>query len=139
MRRAASAETILTRGPVVLGQPEGGGQDAVVGLVGVEPEGGHPVEEEAVDGHPHRPPGGQGHRFPEIPSAVDPQALQVAHHRPGGPADVVEPALVPVQLLDDGERDDDVGVTEGVERQGVGEQDAGVEDHGRPHTSVLLA
>ena len=129
----------LDPGRVVLGQAEGGGQDAVVGLVGVEAEGRHLVEDEAVDGHPQRPAGGQGDGLPEIAAALDPQALQVPHDRPGGPADVVEPALVAVELLDDGERDDDVGVTEGVERVGVGEQDAGVEDHGRPHTSVLLA
>ena len=121
----------------VLGQPEGGGQDPVVRLVGVEPEGRHPVEDQPVDGHPERPAGGQGDGLPEITPAVDPQPFQVAHHRPGRPPDVVEAALVPVEFLDDGQRDDDVGVTEGVERVRVGEQDARVEDNGRPHTSVL--
>ena len=106
---------------------------------GLRPRAGDLVEDEAVDGHPERAAGGQGDRFPEIAAAVDPQALQVPHDRPGRPADVVEAALVAVELLDDGQRDDDVGVAEGVERVGVGEQDAGVEDHGRPHTSVLLA
>ena len=122
----------------VPGETEGGGQDPVVGLLGVEPVGRHLVEDEAVDGHPQRPAGRQGDGLPEVTAAVDPQALQIPHHVPGRPADVIEAALVAVELLDDRQRDDDVGIPEGVERVGVRQQDAGVEDNGRPNTSCLL-
>ena len=47
------------------------------------------------------------------PAVADAEILDRAQRRAGGPADVVGPALQPVELLDDRERDHDVAPVEG--------------------------
>ena len=99
MRSAASFDTIVRRCP--LGLSEGGADDAVVGQRRVEP-----VLEEAVlldpvdlDLQACSVPSGTG-------SASDPplrtrSSSMRAQRGPGGAADVVDPCLQPVELLDD--------------------------------------
>ena len=52
-----------------------------------------------------------------------------------GAADVVGPRLQLVELLDDGERDDDVVVAEGVDARRIGDQHRRVEDDSSPGVS----
>ena len=113
----------------VLGLAEGGGEDAVVGLGGIEALGRDLVEHEAVGLDAQRAAPGQRHRVADVAAVGDAQLLEGADDLACGPAHVVDPGLVLVELLHHDQRDHGVGVAEGEQRLRVRDQHRGVEHH----------
>ena len=119
MRRAASLETTHVGAVHLLAERRA--DDAVVGDRRVETVLDQQVLLHAVDLDLHRAGrravahrGGIGERS----AGVDPQLLERAQRRARGAADVVDPALQPVELLDDRQRDHHVGPDEAGEHDG---------------------
>ncbi len=113
-------------GPVA-GLAEGRRQDAVVGLVGVEPAGRHLGGVQPVGLDAERAAVGEGHGRADVAAVVDPQVLDAPDHLPGRPAHVVGPRLVLVELLDDHQGDHRVVTGEGVDRLRIGDEHRRVE------------
>ena len=118
-------------GAAVDGLPERRGEDAVVVLGRVEAVLADLVEVEAVRLDAQRAAVGQRHRLADVAAVGDAQLLDGADHRPGRPPDVVHPALVLVELLDDHQRDHRVGVREGRDRVRIRDEHRRVEHHPR--------
>ena len=77
------------------------------------------------------PPPGSGHGWRRVAARLVAEALDHPQQLPGRHAHRVEALLEAVELLDHGERDDQVGAGVGVEHAvGVGHQRRGVEDDG---------
>ena len=120
----------------VLGLPERGADDPVVGHLRVEAVLDeevllHPVD---LDAERARPAGRERHRGRERAAGADAQILDRAQRGAGGAPDVVEPGLQRVELLDDRQRDDDVGVAEAVDGPRIGDEHRGVEHDPRADT-----
>ena len=68
-------------------------------------------------------------------AGVDPQLLEGAQRGARCSADVVDTTLQAVELFDDRQRDDDVGIDEAADARRVGDEHRGVEHDPSSHTS----
>ena len=70
---------------------------------------------------------GDRHGCGQRPAGADPELLDRAQRGARGSTDVVGAGLQPVELLDHGQRDDDVDAAEAGEAAGIGDEHRGVE------------
>jgi hypothetical protein len=111
------------------GLAEGGGEDPVVRLGGVEAERTDGVEVEPVRLDLQRAAAGERHRRPDVTAVGDPQRLDAPEDLARRAADVVRPGLQGVELLHDREGDHRSGRREGEHRLGVRDEHRGVDHH----------
>ena len=116
-------------GRAVRSLAERGGQDAVVGLGRVEPLGRDLVEHQPVGLDAQGAAAGQLHGVADVAAVGHPQLLDRPYDLPCRPTDVVHARLVLVELLDDDQRDHRVGIGEGEQRVGIGDEHGRVEHH----------
>ena len=124
MRSAASLDTIVVGASSAW--PRAAPMIRLSGLGGVEAVLDQEVLADAVDLDLQAAVADR-HRAGERATVADAQVLDRAQRGAGRPPDVVGPALQPVELLDDGQRDHDVAPVEREHAAGVGDQDRGVE------------
>ena len=137
MRSAASLDTIASA--PCIGLAEGGADDPVVGHRRVEAVLDEQVLLHAVDldlQRAGRRAVADRHRLGERAAGVTRSSSIVRSAVRAGAADVVEPALQAVELLDDGQRDDDVDADEAGDARRVGDQHRGVEHDPSSHTPL---
>ena len=123
------------RGP--LHEVETGGKDAVVRSLGIQGRRqtfrGDPIELDT-----QRAAAGQRDRFAHPTISRRSELLDEPDRGPSVGADLVQSGLLPIQLLDDHERQHHIVFIESERGLGVGEQDTGIEDKGVGHLVGLL-
>ena len=114
-----------------LGLTERGADDPVVRVRRVEPMLDEAVLLDAVDLDLQRARSDR-HRLGERAAVADAQVLDRPQRGTCRPADVVEPVLEAVELLDHGEWHDEVDIGERADARGIGDQHGRVEDGSPP-------
>jgi hypothetical protein len=122
---------------LVLRQIQTGGQDAMVGALGVEHRR-ELVGDDPVQLYTQRAAVRELYGFSHSGPSRSPQVFEEADRPPGVSADLIEPRLHPVEFLDDYEWKHYVVFIEAEEGVRVGEKDTGVKDVGGCHRFELL-